>query len=171
MIKTEETYVIEPLGNHDRTEFSSGVPALDQYLKNHASQDIKKNIAVTYVLTENGKKDVYGYYSLSTVGIFPGELAADLIKKLPRYPMLPGVLLGRLAVDEKYKGQGFGSFLLVDALKRSIDVSKQIGIVAVVVEAKDDNAISFYKHFGFLGLPENKFKLFLPLKTLKTLGL
>ncbi|MBA2653350.1 MAG: GNAT family N-acetyltransferase [Tatlockia sp.] len=128
-------------------------------------------MSVTYVLTEKGNGNILGYYSLSTIGILPGELPDDVIKKLPKYPMLPGVLLGRLAVDERYKGNGLGSLLLLDALRRSIAVSKQIGIVAVIVEAKNEAAIKFYIHFGFLTFPENKFRLFIPLNTLKKLNL
>jgi GNAT superfamily N-acetyltransferase len=163
MTETEAKYVIEPLEKQDRAEFSCGVTELDWYLQIQARQDSKKNMSVTYVLTERGKGVILGYYSISTIGIFPGELSDELIKKLPRYPMLPGVLLGRLAVAEHYKGQGFGSFLLIDALKRSLAVSKQIGIVAVIVDGKNEEAIDFYKQFGFLTLPDNKFKLFLPL--------
>ncbi len=171
MIEVEERYVIEQLDKHDREEFSCGIAELDRYLQIQASQDIKKNMSVTYVLTEKGNDGILGYYSLSTIGIFPGELPNYVIKKLPKYPMLPGVLLGRLAVDERYKGNGLGSFLLVDALRRSIAVSKQIGIVAVIVEAKNEAAIKFYSHFGFLIFPENKFRLFIPLNTLKKLNL
>ncbi|STX88281.1 GNAT family N-acetyltransferase [Legionella feeleii] len=171
MIEGEESYVIEQLDKHDRTGFSCGIAELDRYLQNQAGQDIKRNMSVTYVLTKKGNNGILGYYSLSTIGIFPGELPDELIKKLPRYPMLPGILLGRLAVDEKYKGNGLGSLLLVDALKRSLAVSKQIGIVAVIVDAKNEAAINFYSHFGFLTFPENKFRLFIPLNSLKKLNL
>lgn len=167
----EHKYVIEPLAKQNRAGFSSGVPELDQYLRNQAGQDIKKNMSVTYVLTEKNKDVVLGYCSISTMGIFSGELPEEMIKKLPRYPILPGVLLGRLAIDKNYKRQGFGGLLLIDALKRCLTVSNQIGITAVIVDAKNEDAINFYKHFGFLTLPENQFKLFLPLKTLKKLDL
>ncbi len=128
-------------------------------------------MSVTYVLSEQGSDVVFGYYSISTIGIFPGDLPDSLIKKLPKYQVLPGVLLGRLAVDEKYKGRGLGGLLLIDALKRTLAVGKQVAIVAVVVHAKDDKAISYYKHYGFLALSENNFKLFLPLKTIQGLHL
>lgn len=164
-------YIIEPLNKHLRTDFSCGIEQLDRYIKTQAGQDLKKNVSVTYVLTEKNSHFVLGYYSISTIGIFPGELPDDLTKKLPKYPMLPGVLLARLAVDEKYKGNGFGSFLLVDALRRGLALSKQIGISAVIVEAKNEAAIEFYKHFGFIALIDNKSKLFMPLSSLKMLGL
>jgi GNAT superfamily N-acetyltransferase len=171
MIEVEENYVIEQLDKQDRIGFSCGVAELDRYLHTQANQDLKKSMSVTYVLTENGSNVILGYYSLSTIGIFPGELPNDLIKKFPKYPRLPGVLLGRLAIDEKYKGNGLGSRLLVDALRRSLVVSKQIGIVAVIVDAKNKAAMEFYKHFGFIAFIDNQFKLFIPLNSLKKLGL
>ncbi|KTD07078.1 GNAT family N-acetyltransferase [Legionella jamestowniensis] len=169
MTEEQEEYVIEQLGKHNRKNFSCGRIELDRYLQTQASQDIKKNMSATYVLTEQVGNTVLGYYSISTIGVFPGELPEDLIKRLPKYPLVPGVLLGRLAVDEKYKGKGLGGLLLVDALKRSLAVSKQIGINTIIVQAKDNNAIKFYKHYGFIAFPENKFKLFLPLKTIQEL--
>ena len=129
---------------------SSGTEAPDQYLKIQASQDIKKNVAITYVLTEQNADQISGFYTISSIGIFPGELPAELAKKLPRYPVLPGILLGRLAVNESMKRNSIGTFLLMDALKRSLAVSHQIGIVAVIVDAKDAISVNFYKHFGFI---------------------
>lgn len=156
---------------HDRSQFSCGNDALDQYLKIQAGQDIKKNVAVTYVLTNNHSTEVLGYYTLSSLGIFPGELPNELIQKLPRYPVLPGILIGRLAVNKNLHGKNLGSYLLIDALKRCISVSNQIGVVAVVVDAKNEKAVKFYKHFGFVHLPENSHRLFLPLGTIRKLNL
>jgi len=161
-------YQIEPLDKkHSKTEFKCGIDALDQYLK----QDIKKNVAVTHVLTATNSEKILGFYTLSSIGIFPGELPDDIVRKLPRYPMLPGVLIGRLAVDKKYRGQGLGLYLLMSALERSLAVSAQIGIVAVIVDAKNESAISFYKQYGFIALPENSHRLFLSLSTIKQLDL
>ena len=166
------TYVIEHLEKkHNRDSFLCEVESLDRYLKTQASQDIKKNVAVTYVLTEEHSKHVLGLYTLSSIGIFAGDLPEELIKKLPKYAVLPGILLGRLAVDKKNQGNKLGARLLVDALKRSLMVSNQIGIVAVIVDAKNDVAISFYKRFGFISLQENKQRLFLPLEMVKLLEL
>ena len=165
-------YQIEPLEKkHNKTEFKCGVDALDQYLKTQAGQDIKKNVAVTHVLTDKNSQKILGFYSLSSIGIFPGELPNDVVRKLPRYPTLPGVLIGRLAVDEQYRGHGLGLYLLIDAFKRSLAVSVHIGIVAVIVDAKNENAISFYKQYGFIELPDNSHRLFLPLSTIKQLDL
>jgi GNAT superfamily N-acetyltransferase len=165
-------YVITHLEKkHNKSEFKCGIDALDQYLKTQASQDIKKNVGVTYVLTSQSLEQVLGYYTLSSMGIFSGELPEELIKKLPRYPVLPGVLLGRLAVDESFQGKKIGLYLLMDALKRSLTVSDQIGIVAIIVDAKNEKAVAFYKYYGFIELPDNSHRLFLPLSTIRKLGL
>jgi len=165
-------YQIEPLGKkHNKTEFKCGIDVLDQYLKIQAGQDIKKNVAVTHVLTVENSEKILGFYTLSSIGIFPGELPDDVVRKLPRYPILPGVLIGRLAVDERHRGQRLGLYLLMDAFKRSLAVSNQIGIVAVIVDAKNENAIAFYKQYGFITLPDNGHRLFLPLSTIKQLDL
>jgi len=144
---------------------------LDQYLKTQASQDIKKNVAVTYVLTPRDSELIMGYYTLSSIGIFPGELPEELVKRLPRYPVLPGVLLGRLARAKKFRGKDIGLYLLMDALKRSLAVANQIGIVAVIVDAKDEKAVAFYQDYGFMAFPDNDRRLFLPLSTIKKLDL
>jgi predicted GNAT family N-acyltransferase len=165
-------YCIEQLDKkHNKNLFSCGTQALDQYLKIQASQDTKKNVAITYVLTHQDCDDVSGFYTISSIGIFPGELPVELAKKLPRYPVLPGILLGRLAVDENMKGNKIGAFLLMDALKRSLAVSHQIGIVAVIVDAKDVISVNFYKHFGFIPFLANDHRLFLPIGTIKELDL
>lgn len=163
-------YVIEPLDKrHKKSDFECGIEALDQYLKIQASQDIKKSVAVTYVLTPENSEEVLGYYTLSSIGIFAGELPEEIVRKLPRYPVLPGILLGRLARDNKSRGNGVGSHLLMDALKRSVAVANQIGIVAVIVDAKNNEAVAFYKGFGFIEFPDNNRRLFLPLSTIRQL--
>jgi len=165
---TKQRYRIEHLEKkHNKDNFDCGVTTLDNYLKTQANQDIKKNVAVTYVLTEENALQVLGYYTISSIGIFPGDLPDAIAKKMPRYSMLPGVLLGRLAVDRHMQGNKIGVYLLMDALKRSITVSEQIGTVAVVVEAKDEQAVAFYKHFDFINLADNHKRLFLPLHTIK----
>jgi predicted GNAT family N-acyltransferase len=169
---SDSKYVITHLDKkHNKDEFTCGAEALDRYLQTQAGQDIKKNVAVTYILTSENSEEILGYYTLSSIGISSGELPPEIVKKLPRYPILPGVLLGRLAVNENFQGRKIGAHLLIDALKRSFTVSSQIGIVAVIVDAKDERAAKFYKHFGFIELPENNHRLFLPLSTVKQLDL
>ena len=162
-------FFIEPLGaRHDRAAFSCGVEALDNYLHNQAGQDLKKHAAVPFILTNDGKT-IAGYYTLSQFAVALDVVPAEIAKKLPKYPMVPATLLGRLAIAKEYRGHKLGELLLMDALKRSLDTSKQLASAAVVVDAKDDAAITFYKKYGFLDLPKIERRLFLPMGTIEKL--
>ena len=145
--------------SHDRASFASGVEALDRYLHTQAGQDARKHIAATFVLRmEDGR--IAGYYTLSATSIALAELPAALAKRLPRYPRIPATLLGRLATDARYRGQGYGRFLLADSLFRV--VRSEIATYAVIVDAKDDAAYSFYKRESFLPFPDGGMRLFRP---------
>ena len=160
-------YRIEPLGkNHDRAPFSCGSAVLDRYLQQQARQDAEKRVAAPFVLTEPPALRVIGYYTLSASIVSTDELPASLANKLPRYPQLPVTLLGRLAIDQGSKGQGMGQFLLMDALRRSLQAAAGIAAMAVLVDAKDEAAEAFYRHFSFLPLQELPHRLFLPMKTI-----
>ena len=158
--------MIEPLRNtHNRAGFSCGNPALDRYLKEQAGQDLRRGCATPFMLiAKHGGPTVFGYYTLSSYGIDVGELPDEVVKKLPRYPLLPATLLGRLAVDRSLQGQGLGEFLLLDALHRALVQSAEIAAAAVVVDAIDEGAVKFYRHFGFVAFPAIASKLFLPMK-------
>ena len=163
--------LVSPLARqHDRTDFSCGNAALDHYLKEVAGQDARRRIAATFVAADAATpKKIAGYYTLSSYAVYPGEMPDELAKKLPAYPLIPSTLLGRLAVDLRCQGQGLGEFLLVDALRRALRQSSQIGAVAVVVDAIDDDAARFYRHFDFLSLPDKPNRLFLPMRTIARL--
>ena len=157
---------IEPLGpSHDRAAFSCGNADLDEYLKRYAKQDVRRNIARVFVLVGNKPSDIAGFYTVSSAGILMKELPDELARKLPNYPQLPGALIGRLAVSTEYQGQGIGGVLLFDALKRIIQVGGDIASYAVVVDAKDESAASFYERYGFRKFPARPDRLFLPLDT------
>ncbi len=161
---------IAPLSkNHDRALFSCGHPALDRYLQQQARQDAEKHVAAPFVLTLPPALSVLGYYTLSASIVNTSELPDALIKKLPRYPQLPVTLLGRLAVDQRMKGRGLGEFLLMDALHRCLEVAVNIAAMAVVVDAKDESAEDFYRHFGFLPLQQQPRRLYLSMKTVSGL--
>ena len=165
----QSNFRIEPLDRkrHDREAFSCGVDALDRYLKQQASQDIEKRVAAVLVLTPDGST-IAGYYTLSQYAVSVGQLPEPVLKRLkpPRYPELPTTLLGRLARDVAFKGQKIGELLLMDALKRSLDHSRAIASVGVVVDAKDHRASLFYESYGFVALPEHPNRLFLPMATI-----
>lgn len=159
-------FIIEPLGrHHDRAAFCCGNESLDRYLKHQASQDARKNVAAPFVMLEQASSIVRGYYTLSMTGILFGELPEEVTRKLPRYPVTPAILLGRLAVDESCHGCGAGGVLLADALKRSL--RNEVAWFAAVVDAIDENACAFYRHFGFIPLPDHPMKLFIMRKTIE----
>lgn len=162
--------LFEPLGkHHDRAAFDCGIEALNRYIREQAGQDSKKKIAATFVLAGDAPTAIVGYYTLSSTSVNVGELPEAVAKKLPRYPLMPATLIGRLAVDSCYHGKGCGELLLVDALKRSLISTRQIGSVAVVVDAKDDAAKTFYQHFQFITLVNCSHRLFLPMAAVEGL--
>ena len=149
--------------------FSCGSAALDRYLQQQARQDADKRVAAPFVLTEPPTARVLGYYTLSASLVDAAELPDALAKRLPRYPQLPVTLLGRLAVDESMKGKGAGQFLLMDALRRSVEAAANIAAMAVVVDAKDEAAEAFWRRFDFLPLQQRPRRLFLPMSTVAAL--
>jgi predicted GNAT family N-acyltransferase len=150
---------------HNRKSFSCGVEALDNYLQQHAGQEIRKYVATTFILTEKQNLDAIGYYTLASIAVDAGELPESIAKRLPKYPQLPATLLGRLAVAKKYQGQRLGELLIVDALRRSIKSSKEVASMAIIVDAKCDKILNFYKHYGFIQFSSYQNKLFLPMAT------
>lgn len=165
----QPTFFIEPLGaKHDRAAFTCGTPALDSYLHRQAAQDLKKRVAVPYVITPDGHT-IAGFYTLSQYAVKLVDIPEDLAGKLPRYPMVPTTLLGRLAVDSGFRGRRLGETLLMDALHRSLETSKQLASAAVIVDAKDDAAATFYRKYGFMELPAVPRRFFLPMGTVAKL--
>jgi GNAT superfamily N-acetyltransferase len=156
---------VEALGpHHDRGAFTSGVEQLDRYFRTQAGQDARKNMAATFVLIlDDGS--IGGYYTLSSTAIVLSELPAQTVSRLARYPLVPATLLGRLAVDRHQQGRGFGRFLLADALMRV--VRSEIASFAVIVDAKNDAARSFYAREGFLPFPDRPLKLFRPIADIR----
>lgn len=148
--------------------FSSGTEALDAYLKKQASQDVKKKAAVVYVATPDGKT-VLGYYTLSQYSILFDDIPSEITKRFAKYPAVPATLLGRLARDSSVKGQGMGELLLLDALHRALELSKQAASAAIITDAKDQRGAAFYKRYGFIQLPETERRLFLPMASVSSL--
>ena len=158
-------YRIDPLSkNHERAAFSCGSATLDRYLQQQARQDAEKSVAAPFVLTAPPALRVLGYYTLSASLVNASELPDALAKRLPRYPQLPVTLLGRLAVDKTMTGKGMGQFLLMNALHRCSEVAANIAAMAVVVDAKDEEAEAFYRHFGFVPLQQGPRRLYLSMK-------
>lgn len=147
---------------HDRTTFCSGSEPLDRYLQQQATQDIRRRVTACFVALTN-EQVIAGYYTLAATSVPLVGLPRDAAKKLPRYPLVPAVRMGRLAVDQNFKGLGLGGALLADALNRAL--VSDIAAYAMLVDAKDDGAVAFYQHHGFIPLPDSRMSLFLPLAT------
>jgi GNAT superfamily N-acetyltransferase len=152
---------------HVREGFDCGKPSLNDFLDALVSQYEKRNLGRTYVALRGEDRHVLGYYTLASGAIETESLPANQAQKLPRHAV-PVVLLARLAVDQSVHGRGLGSFLLRDALTRSLDLAEKLGIHAVVVDALDAGAKTFYERFGFLPLTDDAMRLFLPLSTIQS---
>lgn len=152
---------IEPLGKqHDRATFSSGQPDIDDWFRRRASQDERRNVARVFVAVDDDL-GVVGFYSLSTYTLALNDLPAELARKLPRYDAIPAARIGRLARDERVRGRGVGELLLADAVRRILGAASSVAVFAIVVDAKNDTAVAFYRRFGFQPFPLQPRRLFL----------
>jgi hypothetical protein len=165
------SWQIAPLdtSEHDRSAFSCGAPELDRYIREHASQDVKRDVARVFVALRSGAPAVCSYYTLSAASFQRDNLPADQARRLPRYPV-PAVLLGRLAVDNGAKGEGLGAFLLMDAINRSLLATQTLAVHAMIVDARDDAAATFYRKYGFIPFSAEQRRLFLPMATIRRLA-
>lgn len=146
----------------DRSIFNSGVAPLDKYFQERVTQDTRRRVTACFVALTVDQR-IAGYYTLASASLALPELPANIARKLPRYPSVPTVRLGRLAIDREFQGAGLGGALLADALDRAI--RSEIAAYALVVDAKDAAAAAFYRHHGFVALPSTPRTLFLPLAT------
>lgn len=161
-------FCVEPLSDaHDRASFTCGEEALDRYLRTQVTLDIRRRVSSCFVAVEQARGKVAAFYTLAAAGIPTPELPAEITKKLPRYPSIPAACVGRLAVAIQFQGQGLGAALLADALQR-VMVSPP-AVYALLVDAKDERAVAFYRHHGFLPLASQPRTLFLPVETARRL--
>lgn len=155
-------YKIERLSSqHNRNDFCCGVEALDRYLQTKAKQDVRRFLTSVFVLQDLEREQIAGYYTLASTAIQLGDLPDAIIRKLPKYPLIPATLLGRLAVSQDYRGQGLGTFILSDALQKS--KNNEVASMAVVVDAKDEKAKGFYEYHQFIPFPKQPLRLYLPM--------
>jgi GNAT superfamily N-acetyltransferase len=165
-----EAWQIEPLRkSHDRSRFACGVPALDDYLARFARQNHESGIAKTFVAVVPGSpRRVLGYYSISAGAIERDNLPANAAKRFPNFP-IPVARLARLAVDREFQRHGLGEHLMMDALGRVLRASADIGIVAMLIDAKDDKAKRFCGRYEFESLPDQPLVLWLPMSAIARL--
>jgi ribosomal protein S18 acetylase RimI-like enzyme len=150
-------YRIEPLAGHERGQFSCGVEALDRYFREQVTQDIRRRIASCFVAIDIEGGDVAAYYTLSATAIALDLIPAQRAKRLPRYPVVPAVLLGRLAVATAHQGRQLGAALVADAILRS--TRSEVTGHALVVDAKNEAAVRFYERLDFTRLPGEQARL------------
>ncbi len=166
---TEGSWTVARLGReHDRSGFDCGHQALNDWLKQRAGQFDQRDLARTFVAVRGQERTVLGYYAISSHHVRRADLPDDQAKGLP-WIDVPVVLLGRLAIDRSVQGQGLGSLLLIDVLRRAELLAEQLGIRAIEVDAIDDAARKFYLKFGFVPLLDNPQHLFLPMSIIRKL--
>ena len=148
---------------HDRAAFGCGEEALDRYLRTQATQDIRRRVASCFVAIEVTTGCLAAYYTIAAASIPTPQLPPEMIKRLPRYPTLPALRIGRLAVDLGFRGRGLGGAMLADAASRALQSPP--AVFALLVEAKNDDAVAFYRRYGFRPLTSQPWTLFLPMAT------
>lgn len=160
--------ITEILNNsHNKKEFDCGNSMLNNYIRQQAKQDVKRDLSACFVLNDKLSQTIIGYYTLSSNSILRKDFPENLIKKLPpSYVNLPSILIGRLAVENKFKGNNFGELILMDALNRCVEISHNLGTLAVIVDPIDENALKFYEKYGFIELSGTG-KMFITIKTIE----
>lgn len=148
---------------HEHAAFSCGIEALDRYLKTQASQDMRRRVANCFVALPDATATIAGFYTLTAASIPLHDLPDGETRRLPRYPVLPAVLIGRLAVDQRFKGQKLGAVLLFDAILQALRAAP--AVLTVIVDAKDETAAAFYRHHGFQPFSGRPSRLHLPITT------
>lgn len=152
---------------HDREAFDCGIEPLNLFLRTQARKEMERRSAVTYVLIDpSSPKQILGYYSLSSATVLIDNVPAEIARKLGRQPSVPATLLGRLAIASNAQGQKLGSYLLWDAVARCEEKSREIGSVAVIVDAKDEQAAVFYEKVGFRRFADPPLRLFMMMATI-----
>jgi hypothetical protein len=147
-----------------RNSFHCGSDALDTYIRTQASRDVAKKFCSLFAAVDREVPAIAGFYTLSMYSVNLSDVPSSIRKKIPKYPLVPAVLLGRLAVDCRYQKLGLGEDLLLDAMKRLIN--NDIAWWAMVVSAKEES-LPFYLKYGFCSFNDEKYRLFLPHETIR----
>jgi GNAT superfamily N-acetyltransferase len=161
---TQSLHIEKLHRTHNVEPFSCGQPELDRFLIRHALQAQQSNSSQTYVALSDS--EVVGFYTIVAGEVQHAQAPERVVKGMSRHP-IPLLALARLAVHSKSKGRGLGSGLLLDALGRTLQVADMIGVRALAVHAKDDDAVAFYRHFGFTPSPIDARHLFMIIKDIR----
>jgi len=150
------SYRIALLGKQDRTAFDSGSEALDRYFRERVTQDVRRRVASCFVAIDEAD-GIAGFYTIAATSLVLDTMSDEQARRLPRYPVVPAVLLGRLAVATAHQGKRLGGALVADALLRA--TRSEVMAYAMIVEAKDAPAARFYAHLGFTRLRDDQRRL------------
>lgn len=151
----------------DLVTFHCGQPPLDEYIRRYATQDVRRNVARVFIATpDDDTRRLAGFFTLSAGSVNCSDLPESFARKLPRYPV-PVALIGRLAVDVEFQGNGLGSILLAEACQKVAQASTTLAVAGIVVDAKTESVAAFYRHFGFLPFPGRSDRLLLPAAAFK----
>lgn len=161
-------FAVTPLGKRDRAGFRSGEPEIDDWFHRRAGQDQRRDVARVFVAMDGDT--IAGFYSLSAFSVRLASMPEALAAKLPRYGKIPAALIGRLARDERYRGRNVGALLLADAVRRTLNAGLDMAVYSIVVEAKNEGAVTFYRSFGFAPFELHPSRLFLTTATAATFG-
>ena len=171
------TFIIEPFDpdKHDRTAFSCGVEQVDNYFQKTANKLAKADNVRLYVMTDLGGS-LIGFYSINAHSVHYEELPKKFERTRPSHGNIPAAYISMIGRDRKFRGGGYGSDLLVDALKRIVQAADALGIAMVMLDVLDcgdparvANRKALYEGFGFIPLPSNPLRLFMPIATVRTL--
>jgi GNAT superfamily N-acetyltransferase len=164
----DETRIELLTSKHERGTFDCGKAPLNSFIRQHASSNHERGVSRVYIAVRGVQQQVFGYYASSAGAFLRAQLPPDDQGGLPRYP-LPTAHLGRLAVDLSCRGQRLGELLLFHFLKTACTVAEQIGVFAVDLFSKDDDAKRFYLKYGFIPLQDDPFHLYLPMATVRAM--
>ena len=146
---------------HNCAAFDCGTPELNGYLTRRATQDRRRNLTQVYVLVDtDAPTQVLGYYTLSAAQVDTEQISEQERRRLPRYP-IPCFRMGLFSIQQNIQGQGLGKRLLGCAVDRCLQVRQEVAAYALIVDAKDANAKSFYEHFGFMAFTDRPLSLYL----------
>lgn len=152
--------------SHQRAAFDCGDAALNHYLQTTARQHQDKGISRTYVLVDEAQPErILAYMTLTVCEVLAEHLPPEWVKKYPN--RIPAAKLARLAVSKDCQRQGYGAYLLVEAMQKTLDVNEAMGLAGLFVDAKHAAARQYYLQFGFLAAPDQLENLFMPLKAIR----
>ena len=156
---------------HDRAAFSCGVPQIDNYLKLTAKRGAKADVVRIWVVID-AENQIVGFYGINMHAVDVKEMPASYKKKAMKHGLLPAAFIAMIGVDEKHQGNGLGSALVADALDRIARASEEIGTCVVMLDVFDDGNVdavtrrkNYYESFGFIPLPDQQLRLFMPIAT------